>query len=96
MIRLRREHAALQGNHLDFIFEHGEDGILAFVRSDAADPERSVLVIANLRDRVHENYKVINLPDGKWKDWLTGEEVEIEGNALTARLEPWEAKVLVR
>ena len=94
VIHLRREHAALQGNHLDFLFDHGEDGILAFVRVDAAKPERKVLVIANLRDRAHESYDLTNLPDGKWKDWLTGEEIEIKGNALKVKLEPWEAKVL--
>ena len=47
MIALRREHGALKGNHLDFVFEHADDGILAYVRVDAGNAERKVLVIAN-------------------------------------------------
>jgi 1,4-alpha-glucan branching enzyme len=92
LIQLRRSSGALCNNNLDFIFEHGEDGILAFVRWDE---EKKVVVIANLRDREHEGYKLGNLPDGKWKEWLTEEEVEIKGGEWTARLMPWEAKVLV-
>jgi 1,4-alpha-glucan branching enzyme len=93
LIHLRRGHKALHTNNLDFIFEHAEDGILTYVRWD--DAGNKVLVIANLRDRAHEGYALGNLPDGKWKDVLSDEEITIENHALTTPLHPWQARVFV-
>jgi 1,4-alpha-glucan branching enzyme len=96
MIALRREHPALHGNELEFLFEHAEDGLLAFLRFPTDAPDRKVLIIANLRDRAHEACTLGNLPDGVWKDWLTDETVTIDHHTLTTPLEPWQARVLVR
>ncbi len=94
LIHLRREHGALHGNNLDFIFENAEAGVLVFVRWD--DTGKKVLIIANLRDQHHESYTFTNLPNGQWKDATAAEEitVEINDNSLTIPLAPWEARVL--
>jgi 1,4-alpha-glucan branching enzyme len=95
MIALRRTHPGLHGNELEFLFEHAADGLLVFTRFPKDAPDRKVLVIANLRDRAHASYTVTNLPDGRWKDWLTDEELTIENHTLTTPLDPWQARVLV-
>lgn len=95
MIHLRRENPALHRNDLTFFYEHVADGILAFVRWD--DGGKQVVVIANFRDQAHESHEVTNFPDGEeWKDWLTGEAVEIKERKWVGKLGAWEAKVFVR
>ena len=95
LIHLRREHGALQRNDLEFIFEHGEDGILAYTRWD--DVGGKVVVIANLRDREHGEYFVPGMPeDGEWMDVLHGEKYEVHDRTWSGRLEAWESRVLVK
>ncbi len=95
IIQLRRENPAMQRNDLDYIFEHKEDGILAFTRWD--DTGKKVVVIANLRDKDYANYTVHFLPDdGEWQDWFTQEKIEIKDRKWSGALHPWEAKVLVK
>ena len=43
---------------------------IQLVYSDPANPERKVLVLANLRDGAHDSMTVKNLPNGRWKNWL--------------------------
>jgi len=95
IIQLRRGERALQGNDLDFIFEHKDEGVLAFLRWD--ETGRKVVVIVNLKDRMHESYTVPFMPeDGEWREWFKEEKVEIKEKKWSGRLEPWEAVVLVK
>jgi 1,4-alpha-glucan branching enzyme len=95
LIHLRRQNLAMQRNDLDYIFEHKEDGILAYTRWD--DTGKKIVVIANLRDRHYDTYAIPYLPDeGEWLDVLTGEKITIQNRTWTGKLDPWESKVLVK
>jgi 1,4-alpha-glucan branching enzyme len=95
LIHLRRENLAMQRNELDYLFEHKEDGILAYTRWD--DAGKKIVVIANLRDRHYDTYAIPFLPDdGEWLDVLTGEKITIQNRTWTGKLDPWESKVLIK
>ncbi len=95
VIQLRRENRALQNTDLDFLFEHKEDGLLAFLRQDGTG--KKIVVIANLKDRQHDTYTIPFLPeDGEWQNWLTNQPVDIKDKKWTGPLAPWEAVILVK
>ncbi|MGN6367430.1 MAG: alpha-amylase family glycosyl hydrolase [Phycisphaerae bacterium] len=98
IIQLRRENKALHNTDLDYLFEHKDDGILAYLRQhNENDTSRKIVVIANLRDRDYSTYTVPFLPeDGEWTDWFTGQKVEIQDKKWTGPLHPWQAVVLVK
>jgi 1,4-alpha-glucan branching enzyme len=92
VIALRRQNPALQGNNLDFLYEHADDGILAFLRWD--DAGKKVIVIANLKDQPHDSVTIPSLPSGEWDDYLAGQRVSLKDKAWTGPLGPWQTVIL--
>jgi 1,4-alpha-glucan branching enzyme len=94
LIALRRDNNALAGNDLDFLYEHLEQGILAYLRWDNA--RKKAIVIANLRDRTNDNVTIPHLPSGEWHDYLGGNAGTIKDGAWTGKLMPWQGVVLTQ
>jgi 1,4-alpha-glucan branching enzyme len=94
LISLRKQHAALQSDNIEFFHENPEAKVLAYVRwNDAGD---RVVVVANFSDQTLAGYRVPNFPTGgRWQEWQTNSLFEIAQDSAVIDLPEFEAKVLV-
>ncbi|MBE9011655.1 alpha amylase C-terminal domain-containing protein [Pseudanabaenaceae cyanobacterium LEGE 13415] len=93
-IALRHEKASLRTDNIEFFFENADDKILAYVRWN--DAGERVVVVANFSDQDREGYAIENFPiEGNWKDWETGNAIDVEEGNLSIDLPKFSAKVLL-
>ncbi|MGG6266893.1 alpha-amylase family glycosyl hydrolase [Leptolyngbya sp. AN03gr2] len=93
-IALRHEKSSLRTDNIDFFFENADDKILAYVRWN--DAGERVVVIANFSDQDYQGYAIANFPtEGDWRDWETGNAIDVKEGNLSIDLPMFSAKVLL-
>lgn len=95
LIALRKQNTALQNNNIEFFHENREAKVLAYVRWN--EQGERVVVAANFSDQNYDDYLVPNFPcDGKWHEWIDGNNIEASDRQIILNLEAYQAKVLVQ
>ena len=75
---------------MNFIYEHYDDRVLVYARSD------TLVVVTHFSSEEKNDYEINNFPqNGKWIDWLTNEEFQVDNNTLKTTLRPIDGKILV-
>ncbi len=90
LIELRKTLGELHEKAANFIFEHYDNRVLVYARSDA------LVVVTHFSGEERNDYEIHNFPqNGQWIDWLSNEEYQVENNTLKTKLKPFEGKILV-
>lgn len=94
LIALRKQYIALQSDNIEFFHENPEAKVFAYLRTQ--DTGSPVVVIANFSDQNFVDYRIPNIDNGKWQDYLSKSEFEATEGSLVIDLPEYEAKVLVK
>ncbi|CAF2852029.1 unnamed protein product [Rotaria sp. Silwood2] len=90
LLDLRKSRDDMTDNNVNFFYEHFDNRVLAYARS-----QELVVVVHFIKDE-KQGYELQNFPEnGKWIDWLTNEEYQVENNTLKVDLRPFDARVLI-
>ncbi|CAF3460343.1 unnamed protein product [Rotaria sp. Silwood1] len=90
LIELRKKRGELTEKVVNFIHEHLNNGVLVYTRS------QELIVITYFFTEEKNDYEINNIPqNGKWIDWLSKNEYQVDDNTLKTNLGPYDAKVLV-
>lgn len=94
LIHLRKTNSALHGKELEFIHvDHGLP-LIAWLRWN--DEGSRVVTVANFSGQHLGLYTVSEMPvDGRWRDWIHQQDVEVTDGKLVTEIGEWEAKVFV-
>ncbi len=96
LIQIRKETPALTGDTFEVVANLPEAEIIAYKRWD--EDGSVVIVIANLKDEGADGVRLESeaIDNGRWRDLLNEEDINVEENALTIALAASEVKVLVK
>ena len=90
MIQLRKEYKEMTEKHASFFYEHHDNRVLAYGRSDR------LVIVLHFSAEEKSDYEIGSFPqNGKWTDWLTNEDYQVENNQFKGRLRAFEGKVLL-
>ena len=90
LIELRKKRGETTEKIANFIYEHYEDRVLVYARSDA------LVVVTHFGAEEKKDYELHCFPqNGKWIDWLSNEEYQVDNNTLKTNLQPFDGKILV-
>jgi len=90
LLELRKTRTEIQDQMIDFFYERYDDRTLAYARS------KEVVVITHFKNEERKDYEIKNFPqNGKWINWMTGEEHQIDNNTFKVDLRPFDARALV-
>ena len=90
LIELRKQHKEMSEKHANFFFEHHDDRVLVYGRSER------LVIVTHFSSEEKSDYEISSFPqNGKWIDWLSDEEYQVENNRFKGCLRAFEGKVLV-
>ncbi len=90
LIEIRKIRGELTEKTANFIFEHYDNRVLVYARSD------ELVVVTHFSTEERNDYEIHNMPqNGKWIDWLSNEEYQVDNNTLKTNLRPFDGKILV-
>ena len=90
LIELRKQREDVKEKTVNFIYEHYDNRVLVYARSD------TLVVVTHFSSEEKNDYEINNFPqNGKWIDWLTNEEFQVDNNTLKTTLRPIDGKILV-
>jgi 1,4-alpha-glucan branching enzyme len=90
LIELRKTRGDVREKIANFIYEHHDNRVLVYTRSD------ELVIVTHFSDEEKNDYEINNFPqNGKWIDWLTNEEYQVDNNTLKSKLKRFDGKVLV-
>lgn len=87
LIALRHEKSSLRTDNIEFF--HENEKVFAYMRWNGAG--ESMVVVVNFSDQNFESYAIDPFPDGTWKNWSDGQ--QIDPNSLP--LPSFSAKILL-
>jgi 1,4-alpha-glucan branching enzyme len=90
LIELRKKRGEITEKNANFIYEHHDNRVLVYARSE------ELVVVTYFFTEEKKDYEINNFPqNGKWIDWLSNEEYQVDNNTLKTTLRPFDGKVLV-
>jgi 1,4-alpha-glucan branching enzyme len=90
LIEIRKKHGEMTERMANFIYEHYDDRVLVYARSN------ELVVVTHFFTEEKKDYEIKNFPqNGKWVDWLSNEEYQVDNNTLKTNLRPFDGKILV-
>jgi 1,4-alpha-glucan branching enzyme len=90
LIELRTKRGEMTEKRASFIYEHHDNHVLVYARSE------EIVIVTHFSTEERKDYEINNFPQsGKWIDWLSNEEHEVNNNVLKTNLQPFDGKVLV-
>jgi 1,4-alpha-glucan branching enzyme len=90
LIELRKKHGEITEKIANFIYEHHDNRVLVYARS------QELVVVTHFSSEEKNDYEINNFPqNGKWNDWLSNEEYQVDNNTFKTKLRPFDGKVLV-
>ena len=90
LIEIRQQRGEFKEKTTNFIYEHHDNRLLVYARSD------ELVVVTHFAADGKNDYEINNFPqDGKWIDWLSNEEYQVENKTLKTNLKPFDGKILV-
>ncbi|CAF1455231.1 unnamed protein product [Adineta steineri] len=90
LLLLRKQREDMKEKTANFIYEHHDNRILVYARS------QELVIITHFSNEEKKDYEINNFPqNGKWIDWLSNEEYQIDNNTLKTNLKPFDGKILV-
>ena len=96
LVRLRHEHAALRADAFQAVLQDKQRLLFGFKRWN--DAGNVVLVVANLKDQDAGEFTVENagLEDGKWRDAMHGNELEVHSGVFRDVIAASEVKIFLK
>jgi 1,4-alpha-glucan branching enzyme len=90
LIELRKQRGEMTEKIANFIYEHHDNRVLVYARS------QELVVVTHFFTEERKDYEINNFPqNGKWIDWLSNEEYQVDNNTLKTNLRPFDGKILV-
>ncbi|CAF1376269.1 unnamed protein product [Adineta ricciae] len=90
LLNLRKQRAEMTEKTAIFIYEHYDNRVLVYARSN------DLIIVTHFSDGEKNDYEINSFPqNGKWIDWLSNSEHQIENNTLKINLKPFDGKVLL-
>ncbi|CAF2882655.1 unnamed protein product [Rotaria sp. Silwood2] len=90
LLELRKSRDDMTDNNVNFFYDHFDNRVLAYARS------QELVVVVHFINDEKQGYELQNFPEnGKWIDWLTNEEYQVDNNTLKVDLRPFDARVLI-
>jgi 1,4-alpha-glucan branching enzyme len=90
LIELRKQRGELREKIANFIYEHYENHVLVYARSE------ELVVVTHFSAEEKNDYEINNFPqNGKWIDCLSNEEYQVDNKTLKTNLKPLDGKVLI-
>lgn len=90
LIELRKQRSDMTEKNINFIYEHYDNRVLVYARSN------ELVIVTHFSNEERNDYEINNFPqNGKWIDWLTNEEYQVDNNVLKTKLQPYSGKILV-
>ncbi|CAF0762310.1 unnamed protein product [Rotaria sordida] len=90
LIELRKKREELKEKVVNFIHENQNDYVLVYARS------QELIVITYFFPEEKKDYEINNIPqNGKWIDWLSKNEYQVDNNILKTNLGPFDGRVLI-
>ncbi len=90
LIELRKNHGDLKEKLANFIYEHYDNRVLVYARS------QELVVVTHFSNEEKPDYEINNFPqNGKWIERLSNEEYQVDNNTLKTNLRPFDGKILI-
>lgn len=90
LIELRKQRGEMTEKVANFIYEHYDNRVLVYARSE------ELVIVTHFSAEERKDYEIDNFPqNGKWIDWLSNEEYQVDNNTLKSNLLPYDGKILV-
>ncbi|CAF1291396.1 unnamed protein product [Adineta steineri] len=90
LLLLRKQREDMKEKIANFIYEHHDNRVLVCARS------QELVIITHFSNEEKKDYEINNFPqNGKWIDWLSNEEYQIDNNTIKTNLKAFDGKILV-
>ena len=90
LIELRKTREEVKEKIANFIYEHHDNRVFVYGRSE------ELVIVTHFSTEQKNDYEINNFPqNGKWTDWLSNEEYQVDNQISKTNLKPFDGKVLV-